>query len=150
MATPVKDQDTVWWNTTGANVIEHRDANGSVCSLAMFDNKTNILITWQAKAEAELVTVINPVLSFTDMQKLPIAIQIGNDWLLNQDTMLLDATAHGNSLSFTLEQPIEPHLQAATQIRIVTGNNDIILPLKASKMRDLLEHLHQCREMIKR
>ena len=44
LATPV--DDTVWWDTQGGKVLEHRDQAGVSCSLTLYNDADSVTFTW--------------------------------------------------------------------------------------------------------
>src|SRR5271166_2012031 len=92
--TPVKD--TVWWNTPGGKVTEHRNPSAASCSLTLFDSGGSVTFEWIDPAEAQ-VSAVDRNWQFPDNQKMPVAMQLGEVWVSNHNgSAIIEAVGHGN------------------------------------------------------
>jgi hypothetical protein len=148
LAMPVKD--TVWWNTPGGRVTEHRDATNAVCSLMLYNDAGSVTFEWEDPGRT-LVTAINWNWQVPDNWNVPLALQIGDAWLSNgRDSAVIQAVGHGNAVAFTTEQPVDDLLRPADHIAVRTGEGEMSIKLRPDKVRVLLAQTAACRRVIKR
>ena len=146
--TPAKD--TVWWNTTGGEVTEHRDQTGATCSLMFYDNSGSVVFEWSDPGRT-LVTAVDWNWQFPEDWKLPVAMQVGDVWLSNNgDSAIIPAVGHGNTVSFSVNQPVENLLASASHIETKTTGGQLSINLRQTKVGVLLAHAQQCRDVIRR
>lgn len=146
--TPVKD--TVWWNTPGGKVTEHRDQAGTSCTLMLYNDAGSVFFEWTG-ASAIVATAINGNWRFPENSKMPVAMQMGDAWWSNgADSTIIQGEGHGNAVSFTLNKPIGDLLRAADHVLIRTRNADLSIGLNPTKMTVLLSRAQACRDVIKR
>ena len=142
--TPVKD--TVWWNTEGGRVLEHRDGAVATCTLWLIDQDSRVAFTW-AKGQPVSVAAISPALSMpSDSPRMPVSLQIGDAWLNNAQPY--DAVGFGTSLTFVIDQSIEAPLRGADHITIRSPTSDFSLHVNRTKIATLLDHVRQCRQSV--
>ncbi|OYV34298.1 MAG: hypothetical protein B7Z80_21570 [Rhodospirillales bacterium 20-64-7] len=145
---PVKD--TVWWNSTAGQVMEHRDENGANCTLTFQSDGSSVVFEWKSTSQPT-VTVVNLDWQFPDNWRVPVAMQVGDVWLSNgADSAVIDAVAHGNAITFPVLQPVEPLLAQAGNIEVRAKAGTLRMPLDHVKMEALLDHVQQCRDVITR
>lgn len=145
---PVKD--TVWWNSTAGQVMEHRDENGADCTLSFQADGSSVIFEWRGRGQPT-VTVVNLNWQFPDNWQVPVAMQVGDVWLSNgADSAVIDAIAHGNAVTFPVMQPVEPLLRSASQIEVRAKAGTLKVPLDPVKLPALLDHAQQCRDVIER
>jgi hypothetical protein len=148
LATPVKD--TVWWNTTGGTVMEHRDENGANCALTLQSDAGNVVFEWRDAGRVS-VTAINWSWELPADWHLPVAIQIGDVWLSNGgNSAIIQGVSHGNSVTFPISQPVDALLRPAGQIQVQIKGSTLSIPLNRTRVSTLLDHAQQCRDVIKR
>ena len=146
--TPVTD--TVWWNTQGGKVTEHRDQTGATCSLMLYDQAGSVVFEW-TNPDRILVTAIDWNWQFPADWKLPVAMQVGDVWLSSGgDSAVLQAVAHGNAVTFTSDQSVDGLLSTADHVVVKTTDSQLAIKLNQIKMGALLSHLGQCRDVMAR
>ncbi len=145
---PVKD--TVWWNTPGGMVTEHRNESNTSCALMLYDDAGSVTFEWDA-ANRTLVTAINWNWQLPDNWKVPVALQVGDAWLSNGgDSAVIEAVGHGNAVAFETDQPIEEMLRPADHIAVRTKDGEMSIKLKRDKVGVLLAKTQDCRRVIRR
>lgn len=148
LATPVKD--TVWWNTPGGTVTEHRDAHNATCSLMLYDDAGSVTFEWDDPGRT-LVTAINGNWQFPDQWKVPLAMEFGDAWLSNgSNSAVIDGVGHGNAVAFTTDQAVDDLLRPADHIAVRTGDGEMSIRLRRDKMGKLLERTQLCLQAIRR
>ena len=148
LAMPVKD--TVWWETPGGKVMEHRDANDVNCSLMLYDDAGSVTFDWDDPGRT-LVTAINWSWQFPDAWNVPLAMRFGDAWLSNGgDSAVIDAVGHGNAVAFTTDQAVEDLLRPADQIAVRTRDGELSIHLRKDKLGVLLARTEACRHAIGR
>lgn len=148
LATPVKD--TVWWNTQGGKVLEHRDRAGVTCSLSLYSDARSVTFTW-VEPGGLLVTARDPDWQFPENRTMPAAIQVGGQWVGNRSgPAIMQAIGHGAAVNFALDAPIDTLLHAADHIAIRMPGEALSIPLNEAKMPQLLGQLQRCRDVAKR
>jgi hypothetical protein len=148
LVTPVKD--TVWWNTPGGTVTEHRDASTANCSLILYDDEGIVTFEWNSPANT-VVTAVDRSWQFPRYAKVPVAMQVGDQWVSNRaSSVIIEAVADGNSISFATDTALTDMLQPAGQIVVKTKTGDLSLRLTHAKISTLLDRASQCRESIRR
>src|SRR5208283_292755 len=63
-------KDTVWWNTPGGEVMEHRDQAAASCSLMLYDDSGSVIFAWDDPGRT-FVTAIDRNWQFPDDGKMP-------------------------------------------------------------------------------
>jgi hypothetical protein len=148
LAIPVKD--TVWWNTAGGTVTEHRDENGANCTLTFQGDAGNVVFEWRGGGGAS-VTAINWGWELPADWRLPVAMQVGNVWLSNGgNSAIIEGVSHGNTVTFPVTQPTDELLRSAGQIQVQIKGSTLSIPLGHTRVSSLLDHAKQCRDVIKR
>jgi hypothetical protein len=147
-ALPVKD--TVWWETAGGKVLEHRDQDDVSCSLMLYDGARSVTFEWDNPGRTT-VTAIDPDWQFPDDWQLPIAVQVGDVWLTNHEgSVVTQAVGHGSAVAFTTDQAIDDLLRPADRIKVKTKNADMSIAVRHDKVATLLARAHKCREVIRK
>lgn len=145
LATPVKD--TVWWNTPGGMVTEHRNAGDTDCSLMLYDDAGSVTFQWD-DPHRTLVTAINWNWQLPDNWKVPVAMQFGDIWLSNGgDSAVIEAVAHGNAVAFATNQAVDELLRPADHIAVRTKDGEMSIKLKRDKVGVLLARAQECRRV---
>jgi hypothetical protein len=145
---PVKD--TVWWNTPGGEVTEHRDQSEAVCSLMLYDGDGSVTFAWDGQARVA-VTVIRWDWQFPTDWRVPVAMQVGDVWLANRaDSVVIDAVGHGNAVAFSTDQAVHDLLRPADHIAVRTSGGEMTIRLKRDKVGTLLSRARKCRDAIER
>lgn len=148
LVTPVKD--TVWWDTPGGKVTEHRDQIMANCSLMFYDENGAVSFEWRDPGRT-LVTAINWNWQFPDNAKTPVAIEFGEAWLTDHDgSAVITAVGHGNSVTFATSQPVEDLVRLASRIVVRTKVEEMSIRLRPDKVEVLLAKLRNCRDAIGR
>src|SRR5271166_6514638 len=143
-------KDTVWWNTPGGEVTEHRGQTAASCSLMLYDDSGSVIFEWDDPGRT-FVTATDRNWQFTDDGKMPAAIQLGDVWLSNSGgSVIIEAVGHGTSVSFTVTQPIDDLLRSADHIGVKTIPADLSIKLNPAKIRVLLSRARDCRDVISR
>jgi hypothetical protein len=148
LAMPVKD--TVWWDTPGGKVTEHRDARDTGCSLMLYDDAGSVTFEWDDPGRT-LVTAINWNWQLPDNWNVPIAMQFGDAWLSNGgDSAVIEAVGHGNAVAFETHQAVDDLLRPADHIAVRTKDGEMSIKLKRDKVGVLLARTEECRRLIRR
>ena len=148
LVTPVKD--TVWWNTVGGRVTEHRDQTNANCSLMLYNDEGSVVFEWDGPGNTS-VTAIDWNWQFPADWKLPVAVQVGDVWLSNGgNSAVIQAVGHGNTVSFAVDQPVDDLLRPADHVKVRTRNGELSINLNQSKVDALLSGARQCRDVISR
>jgi len=143
-------KDTVWWNTPGGEVTEHRGQTAASCSLMLYDDSGSVIFEWDAPGRT-FVTASDRDWQFPDEGKMPAAIQVGDVWLSNGGgSVVIEAVGHGTNVSFTVTQPIDDLLRSADHIGVKTIPADLSIKLNHAKIAVLLSRARDCRDLIKR
>lgn len=146
LSTPVKD--TVWWNTTGGKVVEHKDDRGAACSLLLYDDNGGVSFEWD-DANRIVVTATNWNWQLPDNWTVPVAMRFGDVWLSNRgNSAVIEATSHGNAVVFTTDRPIEDLLRPAEAVFVKTGDGEMAIQVRREKIGALLSRAEQCRHAI--
>jgi hypothetical protein len=146
--TPVKD--TVWWNTQGGRVMEHRDDTDASCSLMLYDDAGSVTFEWDDPGRTS-ITAINTNWQFPDQWNVPLAMQFGEAWLNNgNDSAVIDGIGHGNAVVFTTEQAIDELLRPADHIEIRTRVGEMSIRVPREKLNTLLAQAQACRKVARR
>jgi hypothetical protein len=144
--TPVKD--TVWWDTPGGTVTEHRDQAGVTCSLMLYDAGGSVVFEW-GDAGRTLVTAIDWDWQLPDNWKMPVAMQIGDEWLSNGgDSAVIQAVGHGNAVTFAVNQPVDDLIRRSNHIEVKTTGTQLSITLNPAKNDALLSRARRCRGVI--
>ena len=147
-ALPVKD--TVWWDTPGGKVTEHRDQSEAVCSLMLYDGDGSVTFAWDESAQVA-VTVINSDWQFPTDWHVNVAMQVGDVWLANRsDSVVIDAVGHGSAVAFSTDQAVHDLLRPADHIAVRTTGGEMTIRLKRDKVGMLLSRARKCRDTIGR
>jgi hypothetical protein len=148
LVTTVKD--TVWWNTPGGQVLEHRDDTGANCSLMLYDDNGSVVFQWDGTSKT-LVTAIDWRWQFPDNWALPVAVQLGDVWLSEGgNSVVIQAVGHGNAVSFSVNQSIDALLHPIDHILVRITNGQLLIALNPGKIITLLLHAKQCSDVIGR
>jgi hypothetical protein len=146
LVVPVKD--TVWWNTVGGRVTEHRDATGATCSLMLYDDRGSVVFEWTG-GERISVTAIDWNWQFPDDWKMPVALQVGEDWIsTGGGSPILQGVGHGNAVTFTLNQPVEDMLRPADHIAVRTQTSVLSIKVDNYRIGTLIARARKCRDVI--
>jgi hypothetical protein len=146
LLTPVKN--TVWWDTPGGKVTEHRNESEAGCSLMLYDNNGSVTFEW-ADPNRILVTAINWDWQLPDNWKVPIAMQLGDDWLSNGgNSAIIEAVGHGSAVAFATDRPVDDLLRPADHITVKTSDGEMSIRLRRDKLGVLLARAHECRQVI--
>jgi hypothetical protein len=147
-AVPVKD--TVWWDTPGGKVTEHRDQTDARCSLMLYDGNGSVTFAWD-DSPLVAVTAINWDWQFPTDWKVPVAMQVGDVWLADHaDSVVIDAVGHGSAVAFTTGQAVNDLLRPADHIAVRTNSGEMSIRLKPDKVSTLLSRARKCRDTIER
>jgi hypothetical protein len=145
---PVKD--TVWWNSTGGVVMEHRDGNAADCTLTFRGDNGIVVFTWDG-AGGTSATVVDPDWQLPDNQPLPVAMQLGEVWLSNGgNSAVIEGQGHGNVVTFHVAQEIEPLLAPADRIEVRVRAGTLSVALNRAKLSAVLDRTRQCLDVIRR
>ncbi|HEY0183641.1 MAG TPA: hypothetical protein VGC09_12615 [Rhodopila sp.] len=143
-------KDTVWWSTPGGEVTQHRDERGANCSLMLYDDDGSVVFRWDDQGRT-LVTAIDWNWQFPDDSKVPVAMQLGDEWLSNASySAVIQAVAHGNAVSFTADRPVDDLLRPAHHVVVRTTGAQLSIQLNPGKIDTLLERARRCRDVIRR
>jgi len=143
-------KDTVWWNTPGGNVTEHRDRNVASCSLTLYNDDGSVTFEWDDPGKV-LVTAVDKKWAFPDTGRMPVAMQLGDVWLSNHGgSAVIDAVGHGRAIGFVANQAVDDLLRQAGKIVIKTKGVDLTITLTRSKTRVLLSRMNDCRQSIRK
>jgi hypothetical protein len=141
--------DTVWWNTPGAKVIEHREQNPASCSLMFYNDDGNIIFDWDASGKL-LVIATDRRWNFPDSNQMPVAVEVGDVWLTNHSgSEVIDAVAHGTDIGFFMNQAIDDLLRPASRIEVKASGANLTVSLTPAKMSVLLSRTRDCRGAMK-
>jgi hypothetical protein len=148
LVTQVKE--TVWWNTPGGKVIQHQDPAGTSCSLMLYNDAGSVVFEW-ADPGRVVVTAIDWNWQLPENWQMPVAMQLGDEWLSNGgDSAVIQAVGHGSAVSFAVTKPIDDLLSRADHVDIKTINAELSIKLNQAKTSVLLSRAHQCRGVIGR
>jgi hypothetical protein len=144
LVTPVKD--TVWWDTPGGKVMEHRDQADVSCSLLLYDGDASVTFEW-ADPGRTLVIAIDSRWQFPDGWTTPVAVKVGDVWLTDHSgSVAIDGVGRGSAVSFTTDQAVDDLLRPAERILVRTVGAETSIRLRPEKMRVLLDRLRKCRD----
>lgn len=147
LATPVKD--TVWWNTQGGRVMEHRDQSVASCSLLVYDADGSVTFDRDASGETTVTASASRWL-FRAGTKTPVALQLGEEWLSNHGgSLVIEATADGHTVAFAANHVIDDLLPSADHILLKTTTSDLTISLVHSRLRVLVERMRKCSSAIR-
>jgi hypothetical protein len=145
---PVKD--TVWWDTPGGKVTEHRDDTDISCSLMLYDDGGSVTFDWTDPGRV-LITAINWDWQFPANWKMPVAVQLGDVWLSNRgDSAVIEAVGHGNGVAFETDKAADELLRPADHIAVRTTNGAMSIKLNHAKVDVLLSRTRKCRDATQR
>jgi len=145
---PVKD--TVWWDTSGGKVLEHRDQTDVTCSLMLYDDNGSVTFQWDDPGRTT-VTAININWQFPDDWKLPLAMRVGDVWLSDRGgSVVTEAVGHGSTVAFTTAQPLDDLLRPAHDIEIRTKDAYLSIAVRHDKIETLLSRARLCRDGIEK
>lgn len=143
---PVKD--TVWWNTPGGRVTEHRDETGASCSLMLYDDAGSVVFQF-ADRDMTLVTATDRDWAFPNNAGLPVAMRLGDVWLSNGGgSAIIDGVGHGNAVGFAVTQPVQELLRPADHLEVRTTVSSLLIQLNNAKLSALLSRVQQCRDAV--
>jgi hypothetical protein len=146
--TPVAD--TVWWNTTGGNVKQHRDQDGASCTLVVENESGQFTFVWDLNLPA-YATVTHEDWAFPPGQITAVAVKIGDVWLeRGNGAPNLMAMTGASSLRFVLNQPVDELLRTGREVAIRTTDMGFAVTLPGTTMRALVTALRKCRAAIGR
>jgi hypothetical protein len=146
----VPTKDTVWWNTSGGKVMEHRDQTEASCSLMLYDGNGSVTFEWDDPGRTT-VTAINANWQFPADWRVPVAIQLGDTWLSDRDgSVITEAVGHGSAVAFATDQALDDLLRPADHIVVKTSDADMSIALRHDKVDTLLSRVRQCRDLIGR
>jgi len=142
--------DTVWWNSFGGSVKEHRDRNTVTCTLTLQDPQSQVAFTWSNRLPLRVV-VESKALSFRPGEILQIAMRIGNVWLARGDGKPnIPAITAPSAVMLILNEPLENMLLSARDIEIHAPDHPLTIDLVPSQTRNLVEALRDCNAVIAR
>jgi hypothetical protein len=140
--------DTVWWNTPGAKVIEHRNGSNLSCTL-LFTNRDGVVaLEWSFNGELNMaLTKEDWKFSKKDSH---VAVRIGDTWLNNGDGQTnIEAIDDDTTVLFQLPQPIDDLLFASDQITVKIDDEAFFtMTLPTTKMSALKAGVSRCRDLI--
>ncbi len=148
------DAPTVWWRTTGGEVIEDTDpiSGKLACSLYIYDEDRAAIISWRADEPAWL-SISNPAWNFGETGRdVTLAVEIGDNWLDHGPTPNIRARGYKTVLTMPLSRPVEGLLQGAKQIRAVPEGSDppATIAVNSAKMPALLQKgVDRCRKVLR-
>ena len=150
---------TIWWRTDGAAVIEFHGTNE--CAMFFYDNSHTVIITW-GKGDHETIGVEDSSLQLTQGVAVPIAVQIGATWIGDPNLPDLMAYGSGHDLAVPLESsllsiakdqwvPFFDHIiVGADHITFKMPDTEITYDTPQSKLPALVAAVDKCRKMISR
>ena len=145
---PVKD--TVWWNSPGGIVMEHREGNTADCTLTFRGDNGIVVFHWDGMGGTS-ATVVDPDWQLPDDRPLPVAMQVGDVWLSNgANSAVIEGQGHGNVVTFPLAQTIESLLAPAQRIEVRVRAGTLSIVLNRAKIPTVLDRTRQCLEVIRR
>lgn len=143
-------KDTVWWETAGGRVMEHQSDTDMSCSLMFYDDSGSVTFEWVDPGKI-LITAINWDWQFPDNWRMPVAMQLGDEWLSNSSaSAVIEAVGHGNAVAFATEQAADDLLLPADHIAVRTTNGEMSIKLNHEKVSVLLSRARKCREAARR
>jgi len=143
-------KDTVWWNTPGGKVTEHRDRNAASCSLTLYNDDGSVTFEWDDPGKV-LVTAVDKKWEFPDTGRMPVAMALGDVWLSNHSgSAIIDAVGHGHAIGFVANEEVDDLLRQAGKIVVKTKSVDLTITLTHSKTRVLLSRMGDCRDSIRK
>lgn len=146
--TPAKE--TVWWKTTGSQVLENRDKDHAECTLWLHGTDGGVFFNWMQGGTLTAL-VVDQAWQFADNVKLSVAIQIGDTWVSNEHgSTVMDGIGHDMSINFTLSRPIDEMLRTADHVRVLTSHGEFNIPLDHGKVDKAIEIVHKCRDTLGR
>jgi hypothetical protein len=153
LLTPVAD--TVWWNTEGGNVTQHRDQDDVTCTLTLENDQGRFQFVWDRNLPAR-ITVSRQGWRNVPDQITTVAMRIGDGWLEHGNGKPnITAMTGGSAYMFILNQPIDDLLLSADDIAIRTsesrfGDSGFGMSLTRGRMQGLVTALRKCRAVISR
>ncbi len=145
---PVKD--TVWWQTPGGTVTEHRSPTDTSCSLMLYDEDGSVTFEWNDPNRV-FVTAIDWDWQFPDNWRVPVAMRLGEVWLsAHGNSAVIEAVGHGNSVAFATDQAVDELLLPANRIDVRTTDKEMSIKLQSSKVEVLLSRMRKCRDSIRK
>lgn len=142
--------DTLWWNTVGARVTEHRDQNGASCALTFLGEQGSVAFQWDSAGRTSLVA-IDQAWNFPNNPHAPVAVQVGHTWLSNGgNSAIIDAAADGNSITAALSQPIDALLPDADRVQVKTAANTLSISIDAWRLTNIVARLKRCQAVLER
>jgi hypothetical protein len=137
--------DTVWWNTTGGRVTEHRDADRVTCSLRIYDQAGSLTFERARGSAGYTISAVDPRWAFPVGWGGPVALRVGDAWLSNGGgSVVLDAVGDGTAVVFPLKQPVDGLLASADQMEVKTQAGSLSVQVPRSKMETLLARMQMC------
>jgi hypothetical protein len=149
---------TIWWHTDGAAVIEFHETNE--CAMFLYDNMRAVIISWGKNNET--IGIEDDSLQLTQGVAVPIAVQIGTTWI--GDPNIPDLTAYGSG--HDLAVPLDPSLLSiakdkwmpffdhlivgADHITFKMPDTEITYETPRPKLPALVAAVDKCRKMISR
>lgn len=148
LLTPVSD--TVWWNTEGGNVTQHRDKDDATCTLALENEQGRFEFVWDRNLPAR-ITVARRGWNNPPDQITAVALRIGDAWLQNGNGKPnITAMTGASAYMFILNQPVDDLLLSADDIAIRTPDASFGISLIRTRMQSLVTALRKCRAVISR
>lgn len=142
--------DTVWWNTVGARVTEHRDQQGASCSLTFFNDNGTVAFQWDKNGETSL-TANDRAWNFRDDPHVPVAVQVGGTWLSNGgNSAIIDASANGDTITAQLTHPPDGLLVTADRVEVKTATDTLSIAVSPFRLGRIVDRLRRCQAVIVR
>jgi hypothetical protein len=139
--------DTVWWETTIGDVVEHRDQNTTTCTLALHDSQGEFAFIWARDVPTRIV-IANRNWTLPS-QTTEVAMRIGDVWLGDGDgAPNIPALTQASNVMLIANQPVEELLASAGELSLRTTERRFAIPLLRGKMAKLMSRLEQCRTAI--
>ena len=146
-APPQNKDETIWWRTSGAGVVEF---NHNRCSLLLFNTQNTFVFTWRRSGTT--LDVEDDAARFPSSPTVSAAVEIGKTWLgqpARPGELNLKATGDHMFRSIALSQPITPLLAEARSITLHLAESHASIPVDPGKMPALLRALKKCRRVIR-
>jgi hypothetical protein len=142
--------DTLWWNTVGAQVTEHRDQNGASCALTFLGNQGSVAFQWDS-AGRTLLIARDQDWDFPDNPHMPVAVRVGDTWLSNGgNSAIIDAAADGRNITAGLSQPIDALLPDAGHVQVKTAANTLSISIDPWRLTNIVARLKRCQAVLGR
>jgi hypothetical protein len=136
--------DTTWWRTKGAEVIQETGQN--VCALFFFQRENAVGFLWDKSALTGVV-FFNERWSF-EPGETRAAVRIGDNWIAdNAGIDWFRATVEKDALMVPIRYyPVESMLKNASVVSVRHQNSEFEVQVDKAKMPKLLEAVTTCRQ----